>query len=108
MRGGEQMQIVIAEQRLDAVTCMHAAAQHANGVGSAVHQVTQQVERIAAWGKVDVMQQSLECTVASLNVADEIISHEAVAQRVRTEWPCVEIVSQVRTLLSFAGQLAAR
>lgn len=72
---GQQVQVVVAQQASDGVTMAHAAAQHGGRVGSPVDEVAQQVDRVAARGKADGVQQAAQRGVAALDVADTVKCH---------------------------------
>jgi hypothetical protein len=48
VRHGQQVQVVVAQQAAQRTFVLHAAAQHGGRVGASVHQVAQQVHRVAA------------------------------------------------------------
>ncbi|MNV76402.1 hypothetical protein D3C71_1697510 [compost metagenome] len=72
MGGGEQMQIVVAQQRTYRIAQRHAAAQHLQRSRPAVDQIAQQIQRVAAGRKIDDIQQPAQGIVASLDIADTV------------------------------------
>ena len=75
MCGGQQAQVVVAEDAAGCRAQRYHAAQHCCRFGAAVDQVAQQVKRVAAGGKVEGVQQTLQGAVAALHVPNEVKCH---------------------------------
>ncbi len=74
--GGQQVQVVVAQQRQQGAIQGDAAAQHADGIRPTVDQIAEQIHRVAAGRKADFGQQAFQGIVAALNITHAVKCHE--------------------------------
>ena len=72
----EQVQVVIAEHHRHGVVERHQAAQRRERFGTAIDQVADQPQPVARGIESDPLEQRLERTVTTLQVADRVSGHE--------------------------------
>ena len=68
----QKVQVMVAEHRLRGQSVLHEAAQHGGRLRTAIDQVAQEVERVAAWREGNFIQQALQCAIATLDVANQV------------------------------------
>jgi hypothetical protein len=72
VRSGQQVQVVVAQQAVRSAIERHEAAQDLERLGAAVHQVAQQVQRVAAGRESDFVKQTAQGFVTALNITDHV------------------------------------
>jgi hypothetical protein len=75
MCGRQQMQVVVAQQGAQGIAVRHASAQHGGGVGAPVDEIAQKVDGIPARRKTDQVEQTPQCAVATLDIANTVKCH---------------------------------